>query len=283
MLEYIVTETNKYADQSMTPLQHEKWIPLTLEELKAYIGFCILMGVVTLPSIEDYWKKDTLLHYSPIASKISRDRFRDIRRYLHFADNTTLPTPGTPGSDRLAKVRPLINKVNERCSAVYLLDRDVAVDEAMIKFQGRSSLKQYLPNKPVKRGIKVWVLADSKNGYFHTMQVYTGRQGTPEKHLGTRVVKDLTTSLKGKYHHVYFDNYFTSLNLLEDLEKDGIYACGTTRSNRVGFPVDLKDPSLPDRYINDYYSNSITLAYLFQRRLFDEAEGHGHSDSLEGQ
>ncbi len=146
--------------------------------------------VVTLSSIEDYWKKDTLLHYSPIApiaSKISRDRFRDIRRYLHFADNTTLPTPGTPGSDRLAKVRPLINKVNERCcSAVYLLDRDVAVDEAMIKFQGRSSLKQYLPNKPVKRGIKVWVLADSKNGYFHTMQVYTGRQGTPEKHLGTR-------------------------------------------------------------------------------------------------
>ncbi len=64
------------------------------------------MGVVTLPSIEDY---------SPIASKISRDRFRDIRRYLHFADNTTLPTlptPGTPGSDRFAKVRPLINKVN---------------------------------------------------------------------------------------------------------------------------------------------------------------------------
>ena len=63
---------------------------------------------------------------------------------------------------------------------------------------------------------------------------------------------------------MYFDNYFTSLNLLE---KDGIYACGTTRSDRVGFPVDLKDPSLPDRYIND---NSITLAYLFQRRLFDE-------------
>ncbi len=54
----------------------------------------------------------------------------------------------------------------------------------MIKFQGRSSLKQYLPNKPVKRGIKVWVLADSQNGYFYNMQVYTGRERTPEKQLG---------------------------------------------------------------------------------------------------
>ena len=35
----------------------------------------------------------------------------------------------------------------------------------MIKFQGRSSLKQYMPMKPTKRGIKVWVLAD-EYGFF---------------------------------------------------------------------------------------------------------------------
>ncbi len=52
----------------------------------------------------------------------------------------TLPTPGTPGSDRIAKVRPLVKLI---CSAAYKLGRDVAVDEAMIKFQGRSALKQY--------------------------------------------------------------------------------------------------------------------------------------------
>ncbi len=234
----------------MSPSQHEKWTPLTVAEFKAYMGFCILMGIVRLPSIEDYWKKDTHFHYSPIASKISRDRFRDIRRYLHFCDNTNLPTPGTPGSDRLGKVRPLITFINDRCSAVYKLGRDVAVDEAMIKFQGRSSLKQYLPKKPVKRGMKVWVLADSENGYFYIMQVYAGRETTPEKQLGTRVVKDLTRSLRGLHHHVYFDNFFTSLKLLEDLEKDGIYACGTARSDRIGFPEALKRPCLTERYRN---------------------------------
>ena len=85
------------------------------------------------------------------------------------------------------------------------------------------------------------------NGYFHSMQVYTGKESTPEKHLGARVVKDLTTSLKNKYHHVYFDNYFTSLQLLEDLHKDGIYGCGTARSDRIGFPEELKNPKLTNR------------------------------------
>ena len=31
---------------------------------------------------------------------------------------------------------------------------------------GRSTMKQYMPMKPVKRGFKVWVRADAVNGYF---------------------------------------------------------------------------------------------------------------------
>ena len=120
----------------------------------------------------------------------------------------------------------------------------------MIKFTGRSSLKQYMPMKPIKHGIKVWVLGDNSNGYFCDFQIYTGKQnGTAEKGLGARVVKDLTMTLKGKHHHVYFDNYFTSYSLLTDLEKDGIYSCGTCQKDRIGFPQELKKPSLPSRYV----------------------------------
>ena len=66
----------------------------------------------------------------------------------------------------------------------------------------------YLPLSTLE--IKVWVLADSHNGYFPTLQVYTGREGSGESQLGQRVVKDLTRLLKGKNHHVFFDNFFTS-------------------------------------------------------------------------
>ena len=206
-MEDIVHQTNLYAQQTMEESQYEKWVDVTVEELKAYLGFCILMGIVKLPSIDDYWKKDPFLHYDPIASRITRDRFRDIRRYLHFVDNKTLPPPGTPGSDRLAKIRPFFNTINEQCMKLYQPQRDVSIDEATVKFQGRSSLKQYLPMKPVKRGIKVWVLADT-NGYFWNMQVYTGRETSTEKGLGARVVKDLTVPLHHKFHHIYCDNFF---------------------------------------------------------------------------
>ena len=95
--------------------------------------------------------------------------------------------------------------------------------------------------------MKVWVLADSRNGYFHTLQVYTGKDGSAENKLGQRVVKDLTRLLKGKNHHVFFDNFFTSEELLQDLVEDSIFACGSARNDRKGFPDELKRVKLKNR------------------------------------
>ncbi len=75
----------------------------------------------------------------------------------------------------LVKVRPLLNYLGEKFQSMYNPGKELAVDEAMIKFQERSSLKQYMPKKPVKRGVKVWVLGDSSNGYFCRLDVYTGK------------------------------------------------------------------------------------------------------------
>ena len=138
--------------------------------------------------------------------------------------------------DKLGKVRPLINHFQEKFSSLYNLNCEIAIDEAMIKFQGRSSLKQYMPMKPIKRGIKVWVRADSRNGYFSLFDVYTGKkQGTVEHQL------------QGKCHHAYFDNFFTSYSLLSDLEKSGIYGCGTARKDRHGFPEKLMTAKFKNR------------------------------------
>ena len=162
----IVKESNKYARQVMGEDAYERWNPITVEELKAFFGLSILMGINHLPAIDDYWSRDPHLCYGSIADKISRQRFRDISQYLHFVDNDHLAPRGDPSYDRLGKVRPLIEHLSERFEDVYKPTQNVAVDEAMIKFQGRYSLKQYMPMKPVKRGIKVWVLGDSSNGYF---------------------------------------------------------------------------------------------------------------------
>ena len=36
-------------------------------------------------------------------------------------------------------------------------------------------MKQYLPMKPVKRGLKVWMRAEAENGYESAFEVYTGK------------------------------------------------------------------------------------------------------------
>lgn len=209
------------------------------------------MGLVKLPALDDYWKVDPFFHFPPIASRISRQRFRDISRYLHFVDNTQLVPRNQPGYDKLGKVRPIIDHCNTKFQASYNPHCECAADEAMIRCQSRTSLKQYMPLKPVKRGIKVWVRADSHNGYFSQFEVYQGKGSntTPELGLGGSVVKTLTRPLVGKFHHVFMDNFFTSPALFHDLLQDGVYACGTIRSNRKGFPQDLKGKRiLKNRY-----------------------------------
>ena len=86
--------------------------------------------------------------------------------------------------------------------------------------------------------------ADSLNGYVSAFQVYVGKQGDAvERGLGAKVVKGLAEDLHGTYRHVYFDNYFSSVDLLLDLFRAGLYACGTLRTNRKGFPSQLKTPA----------------------------------------
>ena len=235
-----MAESNRYAQECMGE-QFATWQPITVEELLAYMGFMILMGIVRLPRTEDYWKKNNIYHYTPVANRISRQRFRQLHRFLHFVDNSTLAAPGSPGYSKLGKLGPIIKMIGEQFAKVCYPGKEVSVDEAMIPFKGRSSLKQYLPMKPIKRGIKVWAQADANTGYISAFEVYTGKKGnTSEKGLGAKVVKALCEQLKNSYRHIYYDNFFASVDLALDLLGYGLYSCGTLRLNRKGFPEGLK-------------------------------------------
>ena len=134
------------------------------------------------------------------------------------------------GYNRLQKIQPVIDEIRIACLNNYKPHQQNSIDKAMIKFKGRSSLKQYMQYKPIKRGIKVWVIADSVNGYVSDFSVYKGKEGDKvEPNLGARVVKGLSRPLVGGNYILYFDNFFSLPQLFLDLLEDHIYACGTFR------------------------------------------------------
>ena len=226
----IVEETNRYAEQCLR--ETNKQCTANAEEIRAYIGFMILMGINHLPEIRDYWSTDKSLRYAPIADRISRDRFEEKTRYLHFTDNDKLPARGEDGFSRLQKVDPIISALKQYPHS------QLSVDEAMIPFKGRSSMKQYLPLKPVKRGFKVWAMADALSGYLYDFNVYTGATGERNSTRGQGSTLTLSEPLKGKHHQLFFDNYFTSITLLDKLLARGTYGYGTIMQDKQeGFPV----------------------------------------------
>ena len=180
----------------MTPEAFERWSPITIPELQAYFGFMILMGVNHLPALADYWKLDTVFRYPPIADKITRDRFFEISKYLHLVDNSTLAPQGDPNYDKLGKVRLIIDTIREQFPSVYDPHQQNAIGEAMIAFKGQSSMKSNVPKKPIKRGFKAWVRADTVTGYVCEFDFYTGKGNNEREYsLGGSVVKKLAEKL----------------------------------------------------------------------------------------
>lgn len=210
---------------------------ITPDEMYSYIALLIYMGFVQLPSIDRYWSTKTLYHGTWARAFMSKNRFKAINCFLHVSD----PTQPEDDNDPLAKVRFLVDHIKKVCSDVYQPFQNVSIDERMVRSKGRFKFRMYIRDKPTKFGFKLWVLADSKNGYTCHFDIYTGRKNT-EKHQGLAfdVVIKLTQTLTNQGYHLYCDNFYTSHHLFRELKGLGILACGTALCNRRNFPEHFK-------------------------------------------
>ncbi|CAG4949678.1 unnamed protein product [Parnassius apollo] len=206
----IIKQTNLYAQQQNI----RTWSPTSKPEIQAFLGILITMSYHVLPDYNLYWSSDPGFRVDEIANVMSIKRFKALLRTLHLNDNSKQPQRDEDTFDKLYKVRPLVTLINEACQAAAKNTSSQSIDESMIIFKGRSSLKQYMPMKPVKRGYKVWCRCDSSTGYLYEFDIYTGKQdaGT-EGGLGSKVVKKLTEKLLDmeEEKHVTFDNFFVTI------------------------------------------------------------------------
>ena len=233
--DHIADQTTLYASQSGATLE-----PTSAVEIKAFIGILLAMGVHRLPHLHDYWNQHPLLGAPGLTHSMPRDRFKQILMYLHINDNTQAKPHNDSQYDKLHKIRPLLNKIRDNTQKAYMPHQQLSIDEAMVLFKGRSSLKQFMPLKPIKRGYKIWCICDAVNGLAYDEEVYLGAAGSSgEGSLGKRVVMHVIQKVTG--HEVYMDNFFSSRALSLALRECQTFMIGPAQVNRKGFPESLRD------------------------------------------
>ena len=106
----------------------------------------------------------------------------------------------------------------------------------MVPYFGHHSCKMFIRSKPIRFGYKIWCLCGS-DGYPYHFTIYTGKGENSSGPLGSRAVNEkvdvITEHSDSLKHELFFDNFFTSYNLLTDLAAKNVKAIGTVRENRT--------------------------------------------------
>lgn len=224
----IVEQTNLYSVQ-----KNFRSVNTNYTEMCQFLGIHIMSGIIQMPAFRMFWANATRLPI--IADVMPRNRFEKLRAMLHFNDNSEMKTRNEEGYDKLFKVRPFVDAIRKNFGKVPNGEHQ-AIDEIMIPFKGRSSLKQYIKNKPHKWGIKIFARAGAC-GFVHDFEIYVGK-GTVTNPTDLGISGDIVLRLcqslpHNKNHKLFMDNWFTSYQLLSDLKSHGILACGTVRLARM--------------------------------------------------
>lgn len=147
------------------------------------IGVTLMMSYNRVPRMSMYWSKKKSLRNEAIASAIARNRFLLLASKLYF----NYPEKPT-GCSKTYYIDELLNCLKYTFNRARSECTFQSIDESMIKFKGRSTMKQYMKDKPCKRGIKVWCRADAITGYVCDCEIYKGKETEIlEGTLGERV------------------------------------------------------------------------------------------------
>ncbi|KAJ8912470.1 hypothetical protein NQ315_014570 [Exocentrus adspersus] len=247
----MVHQTNLYATEILTESEDtssesrlHRWTPTNEKEMFQFMGIIAYIGVVKMPTLESYWSKDDLFRNSFIPKIMSRNRFQLLLRMWHFSSNKECPE-----GDRLHRIQPLLDMLNKNYQEIYTPGRTFCIDESIIPFQGRLLLKQYIPQKTHKYGVKLFKLC-CDNGYTWNIRIYAGKeQNQSTTSVPSNVVVSLSEKLLDSGRTIVADNYYSSLELANILLSRKTHYIGTLRSNRRGNPKEVLAKKLKRREV----------------------------------
>ena len=239
---YICKASDEYADllQDRRKVMYKYYKGMSTEDFYKMVAILIHFGYKKIPNYRFAWSK-TSLCYDPFVSRtLSRNRFESLIYFLHVVTQED-EEKFKNDKDKLAKVHPLSDHINKKSSMYCQPEKEISVDERMVRSKARFSFKQYIRNKPTKWGFKLWCLCNSSNGYTIKFSVYRGKSGevSSKKGLSYDVVMHLIKDYLNQGRTLYVDNFYTSPTLAFDLFELKTHLTGTLDKTRSGVPVEV--------------------------------------------
>ena len=237
IISHLVEQSQVYATQKGLDTN-----VITHSNIRVALAIMMLSGYANVPNRRLYWRRDGDVFNSLVAKGMRRDTFEHIMRVLHLADNSKMDSTNP---DPYFKVRPLFKMTNEN-NKLLPPPEEMSVDECMVPYYGHHPTKQFIRGKPVRFGFKVWALCTA-DGFLLHAEPYCGK-ATDLEASGYGQGADVVLGLARKCnlrpgHHLTFDNFFSSLPLLEQLSAAGFGGTGTIRENRI--PKDAPLTAVP--------------------------------------
>jgi hypothetical protein len=235
ILNFMVTETNRYAQQQISIGKSLKWIDISKDEMERFLAILMLMGIHRLPEIRLYWSNNEMFANALIKKTMSRDRFVSILNNWHFSNNED-----NLNNDRLWKIQKLVDMFLTNFKTAIAPGKEVVIDESMVPWRGRLLFRQYIPQKTHKYGIKLYKLC-LPSGYTYNLSIYAGKTSESTANIGHahRITMNLMEGLLDEGRILFGDNFYSSLPLIEELMDRKTFYCGTLRKNRRGLPQDF--------------------------------------------
>ncbi|CAI9564222.1 unnamed protein product, partial [Staurois parvus] len=153
-----------------------------------------------------------------------RHRYESIMYFMHFNNNTLCRPQGDPQFDRLHKIQPLVNHLNQKCVHIYTRQQIICVDQSLINFSRRLAFNQFLLSKHARYGVKMYKTCERATGYTYKFRIYNVKDSHMEpprmpRCMGSsgKIVWDLVSSFLHMGYHLYVENFYSSVPLFRHL------------------------------------------------------------------
>lgn len=263
-------EGSKFEDDLDKEVEEEEeenvlsdWKETSVEEVKTFFAICIVMGLVVMKDVKDYWKEPEIsfgIYGLPwIKCRMSRNRFLELRSVLSF------------DLDYIRKFT--ITQFQQYWNPFP----HVAVDETLLLFKGRFRFKQHIRGKPHSTGVKIYAMCDIL-GFFFDYFFYEGQNGNT---FG--IVKNFVDKLPSKsYYTIYTDSYYGSYELAQYLNDSHyfILSCSKNRPTWL-FQEFLHDDLTKGDFRWSVNSDEQMFALSFKdRKVFNVLSNFGNPSNL---